>query len=260
MASKTASKSIFELSETEIFKKMITVSLALHVSIFLFMGLKATFFPKQSINYESAIKVDLVALPDKLSEIPPPTPTAPAAKTPPLKAEPMKKTVVTKPIIKDQAISLRKKSLDRIKQFEKEEKQKSSIEKIQTEVRKEAAQERADKLKKLLVKGNAISPGTALKGLDRSEFNEYIGQLHSQVQEHWNLPEWLSNANLKASVAVFLDNSGKVVKRVIEQSSGDSRFDDYALKCIDDSSPFPAPPEKFKDIVHLDGIRFRFPQ
>jgi colicin import membrane protein len=164
---------------------------------------------------------------------------------------------------KDQSIDLKKKktsSIEKIKQFEKEERKRKALESIRDEVRKQDLQEKSEKVKKLLAKGNVISAGTALTGTAKTEFNEYIGVLHSTVQEHWNLPEWLSNANLKATVVVYLDSQGNIKKRAIEKSSGDSRFDQYSLKAVDDSAPFPPPPEKFRDIVSADGIRFRFPQ
>jgi colicin import membrane protein len=248
-------RSIEELSEPDLFKKMITISLILHVSFFLIMALKTVFFPRQSLSLDAAVRVDIVDLPDKISELPPQQ-SAPkeTVKTPP------QKEVIKQ---KEEPIALKKKKLtaiERIKQFEKEEKKKKSIEKIEDELKKQEAQEKAERARKYLVKGNAISPGTALKGLAKAEFNEYLGKLHSQIQEHWNLPEWLSNTNLKATVLTFIDHRGVVIKRQIERSSGDPRFDDFALRAVDESSPFPPPPEKFVDVVKVDGIVFRFPQ
>jgi len=122
----------------------------------------------------------------------------------------------------------------------------------------EAKEERQAKLNKL-IKGNAVSPGTALHGLAKTEFNEYLGSLQNHAHERWSLPEWLQNDSLKASILVYIDFRGTVIKRMLVSASGDSRFDDYALKLVDEASPFPPPPPKFVDVVRVNGVTLQFP-
>jgi colicin import membrane protein len=249
-------------TDDSLLKKMIILSIGVHLGLMLFFGLKAALFPKETFALDSAIRVDMVALPDKLSQLPEkPQPATPVA--PPPKPEvkpiarvqppPVAKPVVLKPTSKA-------KTLEKIKKLEREEREKKILDNIKQEVAQEEAKNvRQAKLKQLLI-GNAVSPGTALHGLDKSDFNEYLGELHTHVQQHWNLPEWLQNDTLKATVIVYIDFRGVVVKRILEKSSGDSRFDSYALKAVDEASPFPQPPPKFVDVVKVDGIVLGFPQ
>lgn len=240
-----------DLSENDLFKKMVTVSAVIHFSIFIFIILKSFLLPSTPINLESAVRVDIVGLPDKVTQLPPKE--APKANVMPApKVEP-----------KTEAVSLKKSkqsAIDRIKEFEKEERRKKSIESIQEDVKKQEMAERSEKARKILVKGNVINPGTALTGLAKAEFGGYVSELHSHVQSYWNLPEWLRDAKLKATVVVFIDGSGKVIKRHLERSSGDERFDDLAIKAVDDASPFPKPPEKFVDVLRVNGFRCGFPE
>jgi colicin import membrane protein len=249
------------LSDDNLFKKMVLLSVAIHLGLLIFFGLKAALFPNDTFNLDSAIRVDMVALPDKMTSLPnkvqapaPVVPTQPKQEVKPLtKVEVPKQAVVLKPTTKA-------KTLEKIKKLEREEREKKVLENIQQEVAQEEAKTaRQAKLRQLL-KGNAVSPGTALHGLDKTDFNEYLGELHNHVQEHWNLPEWLQNDTLKATVIVYIDFRGVVIKRVLEKSSGDSRFDNYALKAVDEASPFPQPPAKFVDVVKVDGIVLGFPQ
>jgi len=244
------------ISEPDLFRKMILFSVAAHVAFILFFGLKAALFPNESLSLDAAIQVDLVGLPDKIQQLPEKTKPAPA----PPQVAPIRP--VTPPIPKVQkAVNLKPavKALDKIKKLEREEREKKVLDNIKEEVAQEEAKEqRQAKLTKLL-KGNAVSPGSSLHGLAKSEFNEYLGALQNHVNEHWNLPEWLQNDNLKASVTVYIDFRGVVTKRVLVTSSGDSRFDDLALKAVDEASPFPQPPPKFVDVVKVDGITLKFP-
>jgi colicin import membrane protein len=245
------------LEDHDPFKRMVIASLVIHFVALAFFGIKASLFPQESLNLDAAIRVDMVALPDKVAQLPVPAP-APVpqkpveAKAPP-KPEVKSKPVVIKPVTKQSA-------LDKIKKLQREEDEKKVLKNIEEEVaRDEEKAARQAKLNKLL-KGNAISPGTALHGLVKTEFNEYIGEIQNHVKEHWNLPEWLQNDNLKATVVVYIDFRGVVIRRVLEKSSGDSRFDGFALKAVDDASPFPQPPSKFVDMVKGDGITLGFPQ
>ncbi len=235
-------------SEPDLFKRMVFFSLGLHLALFLFFGLKAVLFPSPSLTLDAAIKVDIVALPDKLQKLP--EPQAPQmAKVPALSKT--QKTVAIK--------STANKVIEKIKKQERAEREKKLLDNLKNEVAQEEAKEqRQAKLAKLL-KGNAVSSGSALHGLAKSEFNEYLSSLQAHVHEHWNLPEWLQNDNLKASVTVFIDFRGVVLKRTLVNSSGDSRFDGFALKAVDEASPFPQPPPRFVDIVKADGITLKFP-
>src|SRR5947208_2221914 len=117
-------RDIEDLPEPDLFKKMITVSLALHISVFLFFGLKALFFPHEPLSLDPSVRVDIVDLPDKISELPQKT-QEPVSKAPPVPVP------VPKPLPKKLS------AIEKIKQFEKEEHRKKTIENIEKEVEKQ---------------------------------------------------------------------------------------------------------------------------
>ena len=246
---------------------MVAISLILHFFIFAFFGLKATLFSTDTIQIDPSIKVTMVGLPDKIAHLPePPTPKAePLPPKPEEKAAPIPPKAEVKPVPAAKPVVLHPKvdtrdSLKSIKEMEKEEKRKEALQAIQNEV--QAEEKKAERQAKVaqILKGNIVNNGSALHGLMKADFQEYIGDVQNHIHEHWNLPEWLTNANLKATVVVFLDSQGNVVKRAVRKSSGDERFDNYTLKAVDEASPFPKPPEKFVDLLKNDGIAIGFPQ
>ena len=261
-----------DINESDHFKKMITLSVVIHVSLLLFFSIKTLLFPMEAMNLDTAIRVDMVDLPDKLQALPvkpdsaniPPVPVpVPVQKELP-EPKVLPKVTAPKEIPKKPTLALPKSNekdlaLKRIEKFKKEQARQKMLQDIEKEVKQDEAKEKAarfEKVKAALVKGNALSPGTSLHGLNKAAFNDYTGEIYNLVQAHWNLPQWLKGASLKASVHVYVDHRGVVLQRIIEQSSGDKNFDDYALKAIDDAAPFPKPPEKFVELLRVDGIIF----
>jgi len=242
-------------NQDEMFKKMVFISAILHVTVILMMTVKTLLFPSQPIDLDQAIRVDIVALPDKmnLEDLPrkPEPPTEQESKDLP---KPEKKKVEFPPPTK---VDLHAK-----KQQQKKE-MADAMSKIRELEQQEAERQRKERLARAraaLIKGNQISAGTSLKGIQKAQFDDYVSQIHEHIQKFWDLPEWLRNDSLKAVVVVKLNESGIVLKRVIEKSSGDPRFDAYVLRVVDNASPFPRPPEKFIDLVRYSGIALGFPE
>ncbi|RYZ82311.1 MAG: cell envelope integrity protein TolA [Proteobacteria bacterium] len=110
------------------------------------------------------------------------------------------------------------------------------------------------------IKGNVLSPGTELTGLNKLQHDNYLGDLDQQIKQNWFLPQWLSKKPLRAQVRLKLDEKGQIISRDIALSSGNSSYDDLALDTIDKSAPFPPPPEKFVSIVGVNGLLIGFPE
>jgi colicin import membrane protein len=248
-------------NESGFFRKMISLSLTFHLTLIIIFSLKAVLFPSETLDIDSSIRVDMVDLPDMLVQMPQKPQEAPTdvkkpeakpveqAKPQPI-AEKKPEPLVLKPTAKSDAQK-------KIEKFKEQEHRKKAIEEIEKQVQQEEARAREEKLsqiKSVLIKGNHINQGTALRGLNKAAFNDYASTLKNQVHEHWNLPQWLKGANLHAVVRIYIDHRGVVIKKTLQQSSGDEAFDNYALKAVDDAQPFPPPPDKFTDLVQLDGI------
>jgi colicin import membrane protein len=256
--------------------KGLKVSIGLHAALFLTFTLRAIFFPSaEPIAYQSAIRVDMVGLPDKIDASQPLPPKKQEAKPEPKAAEPPKPEVKPKAepkakpepkpkaAIKDpEAVNLNK---DKKKQKDALEKLKamSALDKIKEDVeneKKKMAGVGKAKESGTKIKGNVLSPGTELTGLNRLQHDNYLASLDQQIKQHWFLPQWLSKKPFRAQVRVKIDEKGQIISREIVLSSGNSSYDDLALDTIDKSAPFEPPPEKFVSIVAVNGLLIGFPE
>lgn len=236
------------------FRKYVLLSLALHVSVVLALTVRTFFFPSQPIEFQSALRVDLVALPDKLPapaaapEMKAPEPTVkPESK--PLKAEPDLVLNPKKPNKTDDS-KLEKKqdeSINRLKQL-------SALERLEQQAKQDAMN------KPRVYKGNAISKGSDLTGLSRLEHDEYVSNVEQHVRQFWALPQWLANKGLRAQVRVRFDSYGRVIAKTMVKSSGNPAFDEVVMNTVEQASPAPPPPEKFLRLLENEGILFGFPE
>jgi colicin import membrane protein len=260
------------------------VSVGLHLALFAFFTVRAVFFTPEAIHYESAIRVDMVGLPDKMmpEKLAPPAASESKAEAKPEpkpeKAEPVKKPskAEPKPVVKvppKPAVKPSKsKDPEAINLTKDKQKQKAALEKLKAlsaleEIKNEAAQES----KKIAgvgkpaapgtkIKGNVLSPGTELTGLSKLQHDNYLATLDQQIKRNWFLPQWLAKKPLRAQVRLRLNDKGEILAREIALSSGNSSYDDLALSTIDRSAPFPPPPEKFVSILEVNGLLIGFPE
>lgn len=91
-----------------------------------------------------------------------------------------------------------------------------------------------------------VSPQTVV-GLDVSDFpfTYYLRQVQQKVSERWRAP--VSGGTSQRSVVLFeILRDGRIKDPIVEQTSGDSLFDQSALRAIMEASPFPPLPQDFK--------------
>lgn len=255
------------------------VSAGLHVALVAAFSIRAAFFEPEQINYAAAVRVDIVGLPDKLpnqetaakaEDKPEPKPQAkpeptPAPPAPPKPAAPEVKTEKPSKVPKkdDEAISLNKEKKTQKEALEKL-KAMAAIEELKKTMEKEPVKKIAGmgdaKAPNHTVKGNILSPGTSLTGLNRLQHDSYLSSLDQQIKQNWFLPEWLAKKPLRTQVRLKIDEKGRVLSREITLSSGNSSYDELALETIDKSAPFAPPPEKFVSIVAINGLLIGFPE
>lgn len=258
--------------------KGIGISFALHAVVLSYFILNTVFFPSEQIDFSQAVRVDIVALPDKKPALP--AKVDEVAKPEPIKeaskpvTEPVKPVVKTPPPTNDpDAINLNKvknqqqNALEKIKAMNALDKIRDDVKKDETEAQKkqaaeaiENARKRAQEAAQAQVKGNVLSAGSSLTGLNKLQHESYASDLDSHIKQHWALPEWLSRKEFKAQARVFIDKNGNILGRKITKSSGNPAYDEEVLATIDKSAPFPPPPEKFRDLVNIDGITIGFPE
>lgn len=261
--------------------KGIIFSFGAHVALAVFLILKNVFFDADVPDYQAAIRVDMVALPDKnpmapsqaaddnKTEKPPeppqpdPTPTSKSTETLPEK----------KPQIDDTAIKLaEKKKHDDEKKKEEDKKRKEALDRIKKmsaleSIKSSVESERIEKLvgqseskSKSVYKGNVLNPGTELSGINKIQHENYVALIDRQIKEQWTLPQWLANKDFKAQALLKIDENGNIIYNQIYKSSGNASYDDVVKETIQKSGPFPKPPEKFSAILSERGVLIGFPE
>lgn len=237
--------------QSDNFSRFVTWSLGGHFILIVLLTVKAVVFPSEPMEFKSAIRVDLVGLPDKV-ETPKPKPSPapkPIAKPEPKpKAEPKPKPVpkaIDKVNLK-KAKSEQEKALERLKALE-------AIEKIEKEQEQKPQQPPQE------FKGNIKTAGNSLTGLDRIAFDRYFASLETHIRQRWNLPRWLADSNLRAVAHVTIDDRGYVTDKRIVESSGNQVFDNLVLQTVEQASPLPEPPSRLKSVLALRGFQIRFP-
>ncbi|MCB0390747.1 MAG: TonB family protein [Bdellovibrionales bacterium] len=233
----------------EPFLKYVSFSVFGHVAVILFFTVKLLFFPSENIEISNAIRVDMVALPDKkipqvqqsIEKKEPPK----AVVEPPKENKPKEKKLQIKNTKQEQ-----NKALDRLKALSALENFKSEVEEVKNEPPVKQSE---------LYKGNVITKGSDLKGLSQLQYNEYLDKLEKHVKGYWVLPQWLADSNLKALIKVTIDERGYITSKEIQTSSGDSVFDGKALEAIDKASPCPIAPKNLQTLLAHEGIIFKFP-
>jgi len=90
-----------------------------------------------------------------------------------------------------------------------------------------------------------------------AQANEYIGVVWSRIKQNWTMPQSLMPAkNITTIIDVKILRSGALEYAGFEQRSGNSYFDESALRAVKKSSPFPPLPYWVKDNSIEIGIRF----
>lgn len=244
-----------------VFYRMLVASVGLHIAVLISFTIRTYVFPEDALNFETAIKVDIVDLPDKAPQLPPVMEEKPAEdkKNEPADVKPKSETK-TKEVKKPESskVDLNAKKREKAEALEKI-KAMQALDSITDEVKAEEEREQQKKATQK-IKGNVLSKGTALKGIVSTQMAGYVNLIERHAKDNWTIPKWLEDLNLKARAHVTLNEDGSVASRTIVQSSGNETYDDLVLSSIDKASPFPPPPKHFIDLVKTKGIQLGFPE
>jgi TonB family protein len=232
-----------EIKPRDDFGKAIWLSFTAHLFLVLFFQIKTFLGDTKDLQFETAMRVDIVALPEKIQS--PPS----LEETPNNPVLPEKKQEPKEP--------------ETIKLANKKDLQKEALNKLKAQQAiAELKNKKLDAAKKnaaSLVKGNQISAGTELTGVSRLQYDRYVAALERHVRERWALPEWLRKRPFRAVVLARIDEQGNIIGLELSFSSGNKQFDDLALETVQNSAPLPAPSEKFVAKLKYDGVSFGFP-
>jgi outer membrane biosynthesis protein TonB len=244
-------------------KRALGYSVVFHIALFVVFAVRAIFYPSEPLQLDNAIHVDMVSLPDKqTATLPPmpapvveppkaePKPPEPQAETPP-KPLPVAPVPETPKVNLDKTKHSEDAALKRLAALERLEKM-SAPSTQPTKAAPSAAVQPAP------IKGNQISHGSDLRGIVRLEHQSYLQSIDQQVKSHWNLPQWLANANLTARVRLYIDAHGNVTKKEFVVSSRNQVYDDHVMATIDAAVPLSPPPSDLMNMIAIDGIVLEF--
>ena len=134
----------------------------------------------------------------------------------------------------------------------KQEINKLNIEKAVSAIR----QNQQDK-PKISAAVSAVSPTKMSESEVNAQTKEYIGVVWSRVKNNWTMPQaLLPKENIETIIDVKISRSGALEHMGFEKRSGNSYFDDSALRAVKKSSPFPPLPYWIMDKSIEIGIRF----
>ncbi len=256
-------------------------SFVAHAALLAFLILRTVFFESDAVDYQSAIRIDMVALPDKELSQPAAPAEIPKAETPApeIKPVPVEVTRPTetlpekKPVIDEEAIKLskNKKAEDEKKKKIEDRKKREALDRIKKmsaleSIKSSVETERIEKIvgqsetKPKAYKGNVLNAGTELTGIHKIQHENYVALIDRQIKENWTLPQWMANKDFKAQALLKIDQNGNIIYNQIFKSSGNPNYDDVVLETIKKSGPFPKPPEKFSAILSERGVLIGFPE
>jgi len=80
----------------------------------------------------------------------------------------------------------------------------------------------------------------------------------TRIKEEWTLPENFTKGRgeLETIVVVVIEREGKVQKMWYDKKSGNTLYDQMAMRAIKKAVPFPPIPKEFTDSTLEIGIRF----
>lgn len=253
------------------FMRPLLWSTVIHLLVFLIFTVKTFFWDEKPEPYQAAIKVDLIALPDKVVAPPVQNMDTQAKEDQSLKNKVKEKNIEKEKSIEPEIVLKAKKkevkdkndhskmsaseAIDKIKK-------KLAIDKIKEDLKSQERQELSQKLTNKInqYKGNVLSPGTELTGIMKLQHENYLNQIDRHVKNFWSLPEWLAKGQFKAQIKIQIDNQGLLVNAQLIKSSGNSNYDDRVLETVKQAVPFPVPPEKLQEIVKFSGVVLGFPE
>ena len=251
------------------------LSLVFHIAIFTLILVKSLVFPSSSILVAPVLRVDIVGLPDFLKKdkaqipkgaapddlaeqlkqaeeqtvkplVPAKAPPKVATKAPMEAAEPDE--MVLKPTKSGQSQSEANRKT-------RENRMVNALSRI-----KSLSKISADDAPSPVVKGNRVSKGSSLSDEAREAGEaSYYDALRSHLQDRWALPVWLTRQKLSAQIQLFIDSRGHIRNFKFVQTSGNPQFDDQVKHTLQQSQPYPIPPQAVAASLLSEGILVGFP-
>lgn len=257
------------------FKRSFTVSLVIHLVIFIAAG-SVTLFRMSGTTYSPTYTVDLITLPPAPASRPSPVkaPARSAAKTPEKKPDQTVSPAKEQPLLDQTVDDLRPAGGDEAARL----KRRKRIEELELEARRlyesytaeeaQTADENASVEESAPVESSANDK--AVKGGESSgsqgqasdlRFRAYYDLLWAQIRASWVLPDGVTAGDtLLTVVGIRISPMGDIEQYWVEKKSGNLYYDQSAIRAIRKSSHLPPLPEDLDDGPLEVGVNFRYPE
>jgi len=86
---------------------------------------------------------------------------------------------------------------------------------------------------------------------------QWVSDVEARIRPNLSVPSVIPDAErggLKVTVTLYVAPNGRVLKKSVQQSSGNELFDRAVLRAIEQSSPLPPPPAELKEQVQSEGV------
>jgi TonB family protein len=107
-------------------------------------------------------------------------------------------------------------------------------------------------------KENGSPDGDATEG---TEGDIYLTQIYNYIRNNYSVPSIITEAErktLKATIVIYIDENGRLIKVQFETRSGNIHFDNALESAVKKASPFPAPPKEKRKLYREQGIGVNF--
>ncbi len=226
---------------------MVIFSSILHLLIVLVAVVGPRLFLNKKTFYSPVYTVNLVSLSDKKGTMPSPEPVRETPKEIP-KERPKE--------VAPEMLPLKKEGISRIKDAIK----RLEALKAMREKQKDTPLPSGDRA--VTQKGGTGTPGVKSSGVATRElldlrYRLYYNMIWERIRDAWVLPEGVTKGkSLEAIVALRIKRNGTIENYWIEKGSGNTYFDQSAIRAINKANPLPALPEDFREEVFEVGVRF----
>jgi TonB family protein len=163
--------------------------------------------------------------------------------------------------------------VEKVKKPQKEDKELKNLQKAIDEIRKKIALDEIQKRVALREKKEErVAPVAPIAPLApivsspqtsasrESILNEYCGKIWTKVQEEWTIPENLLKekemVDIETIIVLIIDRDGKIQNSWFEKKSGNTIYDQSAMRAIMKAAPFPPLPKDLNMKSFDIGIRF----
>jgi colicin import membrane protein len=91
-----------------------------------------------------------------------------------------------------------------------------------------------------------------------SKLNEYYSMIWAKIKQEWTIPENLlkETVDLETIIVIIIERDGKIQRSWFEKRSGDTHYDQAAMRAILKSDPLPSIPRELNETTLEIGIRF----